>query len=64
MFIIIALSIIDLYNILCVFYICNCSLEVYGNGRKKDFIGGNKKAAKILQISGRTDRVWCTENII
>lgn len=35
------------------FYICNCSLEVYGNGRKKDFIGGNKKAAKILQISGR-----------
>lgn len=31
---------------------------------KKDFVGGNKKTAKILQISGRADRVWCTENII
>ena len=42
----------------------NRGLEVWCNGREKDFVGGNKKTAKILQISGRADRVWCTENII
>ena len=39
----------------------NRGLEVWCNGREKDFVGGNKKTAKILQISGRADRVWSKE---
>ena len=42
----------------------NRGLEVWFNGREKDFVGGNKKTAKILQIYGITYRVWCAENIV
>ena len=39
-------------------------MEVWFNVREKDFVGVNKKNDTLLQISGRADRVWCTENII
>ena len=58
------LIIVYLYTRLYLGKMSNRGLEVWFNGREKDFVGGNKKTAKILQISGRTYRVWCAENIV